>query len=127
MSSIGNKLKTLLVVIVMLVLAVANLVPAQAAITTAPGNGLGKNLWQPVAGTPPPGRSGAKPAVKPRRFGGYKLNHGGIQLPGQFEIILVVLFNGREVITNLAGDGLRLADLANQLTGIARSLLNKLV
>jgi hypothetical protein len=78
MSSTKNKLQTLLAVISVLILTVTNLLPAQAAITTTPGNGSGKGLWQHVTGTPPPARQGAKPAVSPRRFGAYKLNHGGM-------------------------------------------------
>jgi hypothetical protein len=78
MSSTKNKIQTLLVLIVILILTVTNVAPSQASITTVPGNGSGKDLWQKVSGTPHPGRAGAEPSVKPRHFGGYKLNRGGM-------------------------------------------------
>jgi hypothetical protein len=45
----------------------------------AAGNGQGKELWKYVPGTPPPARAGAEPAVKPKKFKGYRLNRGGMQ------------------------------------------------
>jgi hypothetical protein len=78
MSPTKFKFQAFLTAIAIFILALANLIPAQAAITTAPGNGSGKNLWQHVTGTPPPDRKGAKPAVNPRHYGAYKLNRGGM-------------------------------------------------
>ncbi len=55
---------------------------AAIGLQVAPGalaaDGSGKDLWQKVAGTPRPARAGAQPAVKPLRFGSYKLNRGGM-------------------------------------------------
>ncbi len=48
--------------------------PAAAA-----GNGLGRELWRHVPGTPPPARPETVPAVKPKSFQGYRLNRGGMQ------------------------------------------------
>jgi len=90
MLSAKNKLQNLLVVIAVLISAVANVAPAQAAvpgtvglsgvtaIAAGAGNGSGKDLWKHVAGTPPPARAGAQPVVNPRRFGAYRLNRGGM-------------------------------------------------
>lgn len=45
---------------------------------SAAGNGLGKELWKHVPGTPPPARQGAKPEVKPKKFNGNRLNRTGM-------------------------------------------------
>jgi hypothetical protein len=45
----------------------------------AAGSAQGRELWKYVPGTPPPGRAGAEPAVKPKKFKGYRLNRGGMQ------------------------------------------------
>src|SRR5512135_2601388 len=105
MLSVKNKITNLLVVMAMIISAGTTVAPALAtapstaaapaersssrisasieqsgltAIAVSAPNGVGKDLWQRVAGTPPPGRAGAKPEIKPRHFGGYKLNRGGM-------------------------------------------------
>ena len=80
MISIKHKLHTMLAMIAIFILAITNLLPVQAASYEAPGNGngKGKGLWEHVPGTPSPARQGAKPAVNPKHFSGYKLNHGGM-------------------------------------------------
>jgi hypothetical protein len=78
MSPNKNKFLNLLVVVALLITTVTVVAPVQATGSAAPGNGNGKNLWQPVHGTPSPGRNGAQPAVKPRAFGAYKLLRGGM-------------------------------------------------
>ena len=79
MSSLTHKIQNLLVAIVLLIATAANIAPAQAAGALAQGKGSGKELWQHVNGTPPPARKDAKPAVKPRKFNGLKLNQGGMK------------------------------------------------
>ena len=50
--------------------------PADMAAGAAAGSG--QNLWQPVAGTPPPARPGAQPAVNPVFFHSYTLYRDGM-------------------------------------------------
>lgn len=78
MNSIKSRLLALLAIIAILVMTVASVGPVQASSFAARGNGQGKNLWQSVPGKPAPARAGAKPAIKPSRFRGYRLNRGGM-------------------------------------------------
>lgn len=51
---------------------------AARCVPVAPGDAPGQNLWQPVAGTPPPARPDAQPAISPVRFQAYTLNRDGM-------------------------------------------------
>ena len=51
-----------------------SLLVSPGSSTAARGQQPGQ-IWQFVPGTPPPARAGAEPAVKPKKFKGYRLGH----------------------------------------------------
>ena len=64
--------------ILMILCIMFSLMAAPAYPTAAAGKGKGQGLWKHVDGTPPPARSGVKPAIKPHKFNGNRLNRSGM-------------------------------------------------